>query len=240
MAGIGGGGVDRVLAFDMGETLTHYEGIPLNWSEHYREGLSAAFAAAGIHLPEEAIPPCCDVLRRYNTRINPREREVSSDDIFAAVLDECGLGWAKAAKLTDGYFSYFRQRCRPYPETEHALRALSDKGYYMAILTDVPYGMPRRFVEEDLVQAGIRKYFGLLLTSVETGYRKPSGRTFTYLADRLGIAASDLAYVGNEKKDIEGANSVGGYSILIDRTGKGESYGERRRIGSLNELVDGI
>lgn len=227
----------RILAFDLGETLTYYEGIPLNWSEHYRAALTAAFESAGMRLPEESIPDCCDVLKSYNTRINPRENEASSDDIFKAILQKCSLGPEGIAKLTKGFFSYFQGKCRPYQETIHTLQALSDGGYKMAILTDVPYGMPKEFVEQDLVRAGIERYFGLVLTSVETGYRKPSKRTFQHLVERLGIASSDLVYVGNEKKDIEGTNAVGGYSILIDRIGKQESFGEKKRIRSLDELM---
>jgi putative hydrolase of the HAD superfamily len=58
----------KAVAFDLGDTLVEYEGMPLSWEEHYPAALAqlAAFLGTTVHAP--TIEAGCAVLRRYNTR----------------------------------------------------------------------------------------------------------------------------------------------------------------------------
>jgi putative hydrolase of the HAD superfamily len=228
--------MNKTIVFDLGETLIHYKGIPLNWSAHYKDALAQAFKFSRVKYSEEQLKRCCDELAAYNTRIHPRDNEISSEIIFGSMLDDLKLKPGQLEKVEEGFFGYFQRSCTAYPETVAVLQKLKDQGTDVAILTDVPYGMPKFFVEKDLQAAGIKKFFKRVLTSVETGYRKPHKNTFLHLAKSLALPVQDLIYVGNEKKDIQGANEVGAFSILIDRDGKAEAWGEKRKIKSLDEL----
>lgn len=227
----------QAIAFDLGETLSTYADIPPSWQEHYRPALKGAFGALGKSLDERAMEAACTTLASYNTRIQPREHEVPSAQIFSELLRGAGEDAGQEEALSKEFFAYFQRSCRAYPETREVLEALKRRGQRVAVLTDVPYGMPKDWVWQDLRSAGIDDLVDVLLTSVEVGFRKPRPEGFRRLAQSLGVSAEALAYVGNEKKDMEGIRTVGGESILIDREDKMPAYGQARRIRSLRELL---
>ena len=68
----------KAIIFDIGQTLTYYP-IPLNWSKLYRPAFETVSEKLSIAILEEEYAHIGSVLTKYNTRINPREIEVSSD-----------------------------------------------------------------------------------------------------------------------------------------------------------------
>src|SRR5690349_17085057 len=74
----------KAIAFDLGDTLVEYEGVPSSWEAHYQEALGNLAAFLGLTINSDRLSRACAVLRRYNTRISPREEEVS----FALILGE--------------------------------------------------------------------------------------------------------------------------------------------------------
>ena len=74
----------KAIAFDLGDTLVEYAGVPLSWEAHYPEALGNLAAFLGLTTTPDRLARACAVLRRYNTRISPREGEVS----FALILGE--------------------------------------------------------------------------------------------------------------------------------------------------------
>ena len=102
------------------------------------------------------------------------------------------------------------------------------------VLTDAPYGMPRNLVLEDLT--GLRSYLDAVVTSVEAGYRKPHVAGFQMLAAALGVPVRNMIYVGNERKDIEGALSAGAVAVLIDRDQQGPNWDQDHTIDTMLDL----
>ena len=109
-------------------------------------------------------------------------------------------------------------------------------GVKIGILTDMPYGMDKEFLEHDL--RPISGYVDSVLTSVEVGFRKPNVQGYLELARRLGAEPQEMAYIGDEEKDIIGSNSSGMYSIFIDRNDSFAKYGQKRSIKRLTDLMD--
>ena len=138
----------KAVVFDIGQTLVYYP-FPLNWSALYRPAFEHVEKQNGLHLSEEENAHILNVLAKYNTRIHPREKEVSSDQIFS--------------------------------EIKEGLRVLSEK---------------------------------------------------------MGVLPSEIAFVGDEKKDIECAKSAGAAAVLINRTKDSKDYGQDDTIGSLDEIFD--
>ena len=134
------------------------------------------------------------------------------------------------------FFRIFRQRLHCFPEVKTALRKLRQNSMKIGIFTDVPYGMPRDLVLEDIRAASLEDSFDVLLTSRDIGSRKPAVKTLAALAGQLVCQAHEMVYVGNEKKDVEAAQAFGCYSILIDRKPHGLNWGQDRTITSLDEL----
>lgn len=230
----------RAIGFDLGETLIVYRDTPLNWVSLYPEALRTVARACACELSELQLSLADSTLRRYNTRITPRTQEVKAEAIFTEILQ----GWdcdvpSNLSVAIEAFFGFFQQNMDAYPETVKVLTFLRERGIPTGILTDVPYGMPRSFAECDIQRAGIAGLFDVLLTSVEVGVRKPESDGYVALANQLEIAPNELAYVGNEPKDVIGARRAGAVAIFLDREQTGDNHGQQFTITTLSE-IDGI
>ncbi|MFD0679245.1 MULTISPECIES: HAD family hydrolase [unclassified Paenibacillus] len=75
------------------------------------------------------------------------------------------------------------------------------------------------------------------MTSVDVGYRKPRTESYIRLANELGTDPSRMMFVGNELKDITGANQSKMKSVLINRSGAERNWNQQVTISDLNEIV---
>jgi len=226
---------DIAVGFDLGETLLGYEGVGLNWRSHYPRALTEVGHACGRSVSADDLSSAEAILLRYNTRESPRLEEVSAEAIFSAIL----RGWSVPDRFLpdaiDAFFAFFRRKSFRYPDVDGCLKALRSIRVPVGVLTDVPYGMPKRFVQQDLASAGLAGMFDCVLTSVDVGFRKPHAKGFMALAKALNRAPARMIYVGNEKKDVEGARSAGLVAVLLDREG-GAEYGQHHALSTLAEL----
>lgn len=229
----------KAFVFDLGDTLIEYEGLPLSWEAHYSDALNCLAASLGISLTAPQLAAGHAVLRKYNTRHSPRDREVT----FAVILENLLVSWDVCLAGHDEiqcaatFFQIFRQRLRCFPETKAVLQSLRQRGVAIGIFTDVPYGMPRDFVLADIKATALDGLFDVLLTSREVGYRKPRIETIAAVAAALNCDAPQITHVGNERKDIDVALAFGCRSVLINRSEQKFDWGQERTISSLLELV---
>lgn len=229
----------KAIGFDLGKTLIDYKDIPLSWQPLYRKALSDVAMICGCSITDNFLNKGELVLLKYNTRINPRIIEVTSETIIREILTCWGVPAENYLKMAEtAFFSHFRKKLVVFNDTIRILKSLKDKNIKIGILTDVPYGMSNEFLNMDL--APIAEYIDVVLSSVDVGFRKPYEKGFVDLAIKLDIDLADMVFVGDEEKDIIGANSVGMFSVLIDRTGKSISCGENKQIASLLEIENMI
>lgn len=229
----------RGLGFDLGETLMFYRDTPLNWSALYSKALRAVASVCGHLLTREQLASAETILAGYNTRITPRTNEIEAETILSGILQAWGVDAAKYSGLAvDAFFNFFQQNVSSYPETIEVLALLRKRGIPTGVLTDVPYGMPRQFVERDLERAGISGFFDVLLTSVEIGVRKPQPDGYVALATKLGIFPHEMMYVGNEPKDVIGACEAGSLAVFLDRADVGGTHGQHFTIVTLSSIDD--
>jgi putative hydrolase of the HAD superfamily len=138
----------------------------------------------------------------------------------------------------DAFFGVFQSRACAYPDVAATLKGLKDAGLVIGVLTDVPYGMPRRLVVQDLAVAGLAWLTPSTLTSTEVGARKPSPEGFEALAEHLGCTAAAMLFVGNEHKDIVGAKAAGMAAALIWRAeSSAPAWGQDLTVTSLVQLL---
>ena len=116
----------KAIGFDVGHTLIKYNN-PLNWQGLYRSGLEHAAAAANISLSEDMIFAAIDVLLKYNTRVNYREWETTSDCIFNEILKRWGIQ-TDLYTIKSGFYSFFKADAEPYPETIDTMKKLKQYG----------------------------------------------------------------------------------------------------------------
>lgn len=223
----------KAISFDVGHTLIQYKN-PLNWKSLYKPALENISTSINLSLSEDMIIRAIEILSKYNTRINYREYEVTSNIIFEEILNvwKCPTFYLESAKFY--FYSYFQVNAVPFPETIPVLAKLKQMNMYIGILTDVAYGMDNKFSLKDL--ESILTYIDLTLTSVDVGFRKPNQTGFLKLLSFFNIVPNEMLYIGDEEKDIQGANALDIPSILINRTQEFRNYGQKYTINSLDEI----
>lgn len=224
----------KAIVFDIGQTLTYYP-VPLNWSKLYRPAFGSVAEKLGIQFTEEEYTHFGEVLTKYNTRINPRDKEYSSDTIFTEILENTTVDKSLMQDIKREFYSYFRVDTNVYPEAEDALKKIKEMGILTATLSDVPYGMDNELALGDI--GPLIKYIDLPYTSNDTGYRKPCKEGLLMIAYKLGIDPSEMAFVGDESKDMECARNAGVKAILINRTDEKKDFGQDIVISDLTELI---
>jgi putative hydrolase of the HAD superfamily len=228
----------KAVGFDLGETLIYYEDVPLSWKDLYREALIQILHELNVPCTDEFIDKGEQVLSLYNTRINPREVEIKDTEVFEAVISAWGVSNRNVDQAVKVFFRFFQQRSKVYEDAVTVLKELKQGNVSIGILTDVPYGMNKTLVLRDIEP--IREYIDVIVTSVDAGYRKPRPEGFIQLSQKLGIARNQMLYVGNEEKDIAGANRSGVTSVWINREGQHQDWNQQYTITGLTELMDRV
>jgi len=226
----------KAVAFDVGQTLIHYKN-PLNWQALYSPALKQVMDACNFAHSLEADAEAQAILTKYNTRVNYREYEVASDTIFSEILHSWCVDASKLSIAKEAFYSYFRADATCFEDTEFVLQELKKRSIKIGALTDVAYGMDNEYALEDI--APIRHYFNVCLTSNDVGFRKPNAKGFRLLQDAFNLAADEIAFVGDEEKDIVGANNVGFLSILVNRDASGDNknWGQKHTVCTLSDIL---
>lgn len=223
----------KAVVFDIGQTLVDYK-MPMNWSKLYRPAFEFIAKRHHYTFTEEHYQHAGNVLARYNTRLYPRDYEVSSAKIFAEIIEGMDLDLADMEQVKDSFYMYFRQECSLFCDVEQTLKTLSGKGIIIGTLSDVAYGMDNKYALADI--ASIIKYIRYPFTSNDTGYRKSCTKGLEILSEKMQIDISDIVFVGDEEKDMLCAKNAGAYAVLINRDDKLKNYCQDREIHTLTEL----
>ena len=206
----------KAVVFDIGQTLIEYN-KPLNWSKSYRPALERAAKACNIYLSETDFQKAGNVLLTYNTRINPREDEVSSNKIFAEIFEKLTLSQSHFELFKSEFYAFFNNETTVFEDIIPVLKILNDNGIVLATLSDVAYGMDNEFALADINE--IKDYIQYPVTSNDVGLRQ-------------------MVMVGDEEKDIICANNAGVYSVLINRSEEYKDFGQMKSIHTMLELPE--
>lgn len=95
--------------------------------------------------------------------------------------------------------------------------------------------MDNVYALEDI--GAVIKYIDYPFTSNDVGYRKPCAKGLKLLSEKMRTDIKEMAFVGDEEKDIVCAANAGVYSILINRDNAIKNYGQNKEINSLYELL---
>jgi putative hydrolase of the HAD superfamily len=227
-------GVIKAVGFDIGHTLIYYNN-PLNWSSLYRPALEQVLRDCGIACSGWKIESAISILTKYNTRVNYRETEISSDILFGEIFDAWSEEHSCFNKAKESFYGFFQADAVPFGEAEAVLSKLKSLKLKIGALTDVAYGMDNCFSLKDIEP--ISQYIDVVLTSRDVGFRKPNGAGFRMLLEALNVRPDEVLYVGDEEKDVVGANKLGIGSVLINRGNEEIDFGQKYTVRSLEEVV---
>ncbi len=124
----------KAIVFDIGQTLVEYS-KPLNWSQLYKPAFESISVKCGYTFSDYHYQHAGEVLTKYNTRVNPRDYEVTSDQIFAEIVSGMEIPMSDIEQVKFHFYSYFRQDSSVFPEVEKTLRKLSEKGILLGTLS---------------------------------------------------------------------------------------------------------
>lgn len=224
----------KAIGFDVGHTLIQYKN-PLNWKSLYRPALKSTLEKCLFDTTEEKLDSGIQILIKYNTRENYREYEVFSDTIFKELFDTWNADYSRLYIAKEAFYSFFQTGAVCYDDTLNTLQKLHDMGIKIGVLTDVAYGMDNAYSLKDI--ESIRPYIDVCFTSVDVGFRKPNKEGYKRMLHSLNVAPLEILYVGDEEKDIIGANSIGIVSVLINRKQESVQWGQKYTIKCLSELI---
>ncbi len=221
----------KLVAFDVGETLVSYNGVPLNWSESYRAAINTALENLGVEATSSDMELSISILNFYNTRVNPRTFEVNEGEIVQKVAMVFGVD---VLDFERNFFAYFQRRAIPEPTALETLINLNKAGVNTAVLSDVPYGMPRDFLLEDL--GDLTAHLDIVLSSCDVGIRKPNPRGLLSLMKQFNHRPEQVVYVGNEEKDIGCATGAKVRSVLLSHHNPID-YGQTYSVNKLSDIL---
>lgn len=224
----------KAIGFDVGHTLVQYKN-PLNWKSLYRPALANVLDKCQFDISEEKVSLGISILLKYNTRENYREHEVSSDTIFKELFDAWNEDYRHLTTAKEAFYSFFQADADCYDDALVTLQKLHKANIKIGVLTDVAYGMDNVFSLKDIEP--IQGYIDVCLTSVDVGFRKPNKEGYSRLLQAFNVTPTEMLFVGDEEKDIIGANNMGIGSVLINRKHDVIQWGQRYIISSLTELV---
>ncbi|HKF42702.1 MAG TPA: GNAT family N-acetyltransferase [Thermoanaerobaculia bacterium] len=220
----------RVLFFDAGGTLIHVDG------ERF-------CAAAGLpYVPQaffEAEGEAAAAVRAWVLR-HPGSRDAERLPLFLnRFLEALGVEDPEARREAAARISAEHQRANLWsgaaPGARETLQALAARGYRMGVVSNAD-GRVRALLEA----AGLTSKLEIVLDSAVVGIEKPDPRIFLAAAERLGVAPSDCAYVGDLYEiDIVGARAAGMRAILIGPCPAPDPIERVRNLPALLDLFPG-
>lgn len=105
---------------------------------------------------------------------------------------------------------------RLHPDVLPTLDRLEATGLHLAVISNF-----EEWLEQLLETLDVTRFFPVRVISGVEGIEKPDPRIFHLALERVGVAADESVYVGdNPFFDVESAHQVGMLPVLIDRQGR--------------------
>jgi phosphoglycolate phosphatase len=145
-----------------------------------------------------------------------------------AAIEEAELADALVRYQTH-YASRLGRETRAFPGMIEGLQRLHAMGFPLAVVTN----KAARFVRPHLVQAGIERYFAVVVGGDDLPTRKPEPGPLLHVAKVLGVPPHRLLMVGDSNNDVLAARAAG-CPVLVLPYG----YSEGTPVQSLD--ADGI
>jgi putative hydrolase of the HAD superfamily len=186
----------KAVIFDLDNTLVNFMRVK-------REAVSAAADAmidAGLDVPKEEL-----VKRIFNMY----DREGIEDQrVFDKMLEkEYGaIDYRILAAGIMGYRKAKEGQMVLYPHVRQTISSLMKMGLKLAIVSDAP----RMSVWMRLVSLGLDSFFDTVVTTDDTGKKKPDPAPFRMALDRMKIRPDEAIMIGDwAEKDMVGAKALG-------------------------------
>jgi putative hydrolase of the HAD superfamily len=194
----------RAVLFDLDDTLVDTTGTHPDRAERIAQFLT-------VHLPH--FDP-----RSFVERALTKDQETGWRLGVAPLLAELGLQGTDLG--TEALELWFFQGCtdlvRSFPGAQEAVYELQ-LNHALGVITNGRESRQRGKLEG----LGFGRYFKVFVTSERAGAEKPAPEIFHYALGELGLAANEVAFVGDRlDTDVFGAKQAGMHTIWLDHQGR--------------------
>ena len=151
--------------------------------------------------------------------------------IYRSLLAEMGLPFGEG--LAQALYRTFTDlgNYRLFDDAVPILERLRADGFRLGLVSNF-----EEWLERLLESLGVSRFFEIQVISGVEGYEKPDTRLFKLALDRMNAEPDTSVYVGDHPYfDIEPAQSIGMFAVLIDRRGRFPDH-QGPRISTLDEL----
>lgn len=223
----------NTIVFDIGGTLMEYRGMPYVWLDFYGDAFNYVRERLALPLSDEALAGSAETLRQFNPKVNYREIDYAPEYIFTKATENWDCNF-DIGEVISAFFENMKLTPYIYPDSIPALKRLKALGTTLCALTDVATGMPDELHKSYFPE--LLPYFDMYVSSVSCGMRKPNPKGLENIAERFGLGAEDMLFVGDEEKDISVAKRFGCRSVLIDRRNRSVDFGQDFTVKNLNGI----
>jgi len=164
---------------------------------------------------------------------------IEDQQIFDKVLSK-ELGKVDYKILAAGIIGYRRAKegtLALYPHVQLTLTGLARMGLAMAVVSDAP----RLPVWLRICGLGLQHYFDAVVTTDDTGFKKPHEKPFLMALEKLNVKPSEAIMIGDwAERDIAGAKNVGLVTVFArygDTAGT-QNSGAVYDIDDIQQLLD--
>lgn len=207
------------IIFDLGSTLIYFNG---DWDEVFSGADQAVYDSlceAGYAPPTEDFPEIFrERLQAYHTAREVDLIEHTTVKILRDLLAEQGYPQVPQKVIDDAMqrmYAVSQAHWHVEPDAVETLQSLQARGYRLGLISNAAN---QQDVATLVEKAGIGAYLDFVLTSAESGMRKPSPSIFRRGLDHWGAAPDEVVMVGDLlRPDILGAQRMGIYSVWITR-----------------------
>lgn len=239
----------KAVAFDLGGTL-HTSDSPPGRAEWFARRVLDRLADYGVVLdasPAELAARLHENSEAYKRASELDRRERPAAEIWSEwYLRDWAIGRERLAPIAEELsflYDYERPRVMRRPHLKETMDRLRGMGLRLGLISNIiSTSVAPHFLEE----YGIRDYMDCIVLSSVTGIRKPDPGIFRAAERELGLAPSELAYVGDTiSRDVIGARNAGWRlmiqigstaSALRDKGLEGPQYRPDYRIDDLAEI----
>jgi putative hydrolase of the HAD superfamily len=221
--------------FDAGETLVHpHPTFPDLFAEILRrEGhdVDAETVRDRIHVVSDRFSQAARDRELWTT--TPERSRRFWHGVYGIFLRELGI--ADANGLIDAVYAEFTDLANYalFDDVVPALDRLHAAGLTLGVVSNF-----EEWLERLLERLGVRPYFDVRVISGIEGLEKPDPAIFLLAMERAGTRPERSVYVGdNPEFDVEPAEALGMFPVLIDRRGR-FTAAPGARIASMSELPD--
>ena len=224
------------LFFDLYGTILVYGDMKMAWEEWF-DSIRDSLKEFGVKVEKGRLRTICtgffskpEPPMDGAKELTPYERRIR------ALGEQLGVEFTarEMSDISETSIHSWSRHTFPDPQAQSLLNDLWGS-HRIALITNFDHPP---HVHTRLAELGLRQYFDAVVVSGEVGTKKPGPGIFTLALDKIGMAAEDVAFIGDSiEDDIVGAKAIGMTPILIERKGRGIEPAARD-FGSENSDTD--